>query len=67
MRGFQELKVWQLGVEIALAIYKLTEDFPNREIYDLTSQLRRAGTSIASNIAEGHLRRATKFVFRGNC
>jgi four helix bundle protein len=64
VNSFQELKVWQLGVENALAIYQLTEAFPDRELYGLTSQLRRAGTSIASNIAEGHSRSATKDFIR---
>lgn len=64
MNSFQDLKVWQLGVEIALEVYKLTEGFPDRELYGLTSQLRRAGTSVPSNIAEGHSRRATKDFIR---
>jgi len=34
-------------------LYRLTQQFPHTEIYGLTAQLRRAGISIASNIAEG--------------
>jgi four helix bundle protein len=64
MRGYQDLKVWQLGIEIALEIYRATDSFPQREIYGLTSQLRRASVSIASNIAEGHTRGATKDLIR---
>lgn len=64
MRGYQDLKVWALGVDICLAIYRLTETFPQREIYGLTSQLRRAATSIPSNIAEGHTRGQTKDFIR---
>lgn len=64
MRGYQDLKVWQLGVEISLAIYRLTESFPQREMYGLSSQMRRAGVSIASNIAEGHTRGQTKDLLR---
>jgi four helix bundle protein len=41
---------------MALAIYDLTDAFPPRELYGLTSQLRRAGVSVASNIAEGYSR-----------
>jgi four helix bundle protein len=41
-------------MQLALSIYRLTEEFPKQEIYGLTSQLRRSGVSIASNIAEGY-------------
>jgi four helix bundle protein len=60
MRGYRELKVWQLGVEISLEVYRLTESLPSREMYGLTSQMRRAAISIPSNIAEGHSRGQTK-------
>jgi len=55
----RDLKVWQKSIELTVALYKLTEKFPKDEIYGLTSQLRRAGVSIASNIAEGFGRGAT--------
>jgi four helix bundle protein len=45
-------------MEFARECYELTPDFPNREIYGLASQIRRAAVSIASNIAEGHSRRS---------
>jgi four helix bundle protein len=64
MKGYRDLKVWQLGIEISLAVYRLTDQFPHREIYGLTSQLRRAATSIPSNIAEGHSRGQTKDLLR---
>jgi len=51
--GFRELHVWQRSIELAEAIHRLTAEFPREEIYGLTSQLRRAGISVASNIAEG--------------
>ena len=41
-------------MELTEAVYSLTRTFPQEEIYGLTSQLRRASVSIASNIAEGH-------------
>ena len=41
-------------------IYDVTESFPSKEMYGLTNQLRRAGVSIPSNIAEGHARQSTQ-------
>jgi four helix bundle protein len=64
MRGYQDLKVWQLGVEITIEVYRLTDSFPQREIYALASQMRRAAVSIPSNIAEGHSRGQTKDLIR---
>ena len=45
--------VWQRAMEMTVAIYELTKTFPKEELYGLTSQLRRASVSVASNIAEG--------------
>ncbi|MCG2460797.1 four helix bundle protein [Flavobacteriaceae bacterium F89] len=53
MRDFRKYKVWELGLEITLSMYKITLSFPQEEIYGITSQLRRAAYSIPSNIAEG--------------
>jgi four helix bundle protein len=55
----RDLLVWQKSIQLAITLYKLTEKFPKEEIYGLTSQLRRAGVSIASNIAEGFGRGST--------
>jgi four helix bundle protein len=52
--SFRDLKAWQRAIENSVAIYKLTSGFPSQEIYGLTSQLRRASVSVASNIAEGY-------------
>ena len=51
--SFKDLVVWQRAIELSLEIYKLTAAFPSTEQYGLTSQMRRASVSIASNIAEG--------------
>jgi four helix bundle protein len=52
-QAFQDLKVWQRAMEMTVCIYGLTKSFPKEEMYGLTSQLRRAAVSVASNIAEG--------------
>lgn len=61
IKSYRDLQVWQRGVDIALLVYRLTESFPRAEIYGLTSQMRRAAVSIASNIAEGHSRSNKQF------
>jgi four helix bundle protein len=53
MRDHTKLRAFVLADEVALAIYKVTRDFPKEEIYGLGSQMRRAGVSIPSNIVEG--------------
>jgi len=55
-QSFDDLIVWQKAHTFVLAIYKLTNSFPNSEIYGLTPQFRRAGVSIPANIAEGYKR-----------
>ena len=52
-QAFQDLTVWQRAMEMTVCIYSLTRAFPKDEMYGLTSQLRRASVSVASNIAEG--------------
>lgn len=53
MRNFKTLTVWQKSHALTLKIYDATTAFPKEEIYALTSQLRRAASSVAANIAEG--------------
>ena len=60
IKSFEELIIWQESREFANNIYKLTKNFPQEELYGLTSQVRRAAISIMSNIAEGFDRRTTK-------
>lgn len=52
-QDYRELVVWQKAMQLTELIYRITESFPKSEMYGLTSQIRRAGISIASNIAEG--------------
>ena len=51
--SYRDLVVWQEAKNLAVGVYCLSEHFPKHEIYGLTSQLRRAAVSVASNIAEG--------------
>ncbi len=60
IKSYQDLEVWQLGMEIAEITYQLTRHFPPDEIYGLRIQMRKASVSIPSNIAEGHERDGTK-------
>lgn len=52
-KTFQDLVVWQKAHKFVLAVYLFTETFPQKEMYGLTSQFRRAAVSIPANIAEG--------------
>ena len=52
-KRFQDLIVWQKAHQFVLSVYRLTELFPQNELYGLTSQLRRAVVSVPANIAEG--------------
>ena len=51
---FRDLQVWQRSMQLTVAIYRLTHDFPREETYGITSQMRRSAVSVPSNIAEGH-------------
>jgi len=53
MKDFRELKVWHKAHQLTLHVYEATRGFPREETYGLTSQLRRASSSIATNLAEG--------------
>jgi four helix bundle protein len=65
-KNFQELIVWQKAHQFVLSVYRLSESFPKKEVYGLTSQLRKAAISIAANIAEGFKKKTkpekTKFL-----
>jgi len=53
MKDFRDLKVREKAHELALSCYSLTASFPKHEIFGIVSQIRRAGSSIGANIAEG--------------
>ncbi len=53
MQNYKDLKVWEKAHLFTVEVYKATKSFPKEEVYGLTSQLRRAASFIAANIAEG--------------
>jgi four helix bundle protein len=57
MLPFERFEAWKACHALALAVYQLTAAFPTRELYGLTSQMRRAAFSAAANIAEGSAKR----------
>lgn len=59
-RGFRDLLVWQKSMQLAVAVYRTTQEFPREEVYGIPSQIRRSVISIPSNIAEGHGRLSAK-------
>jgi four helix bundle protein len=56
-KSFEDLVVWQKAHQLVLSVYRFTENFPGKELYGLTSQLRRAAVSIPANVAEGFKKR----------
>ena len=59
--NYKNLKIWQLGIEIADDVFEIVKDFPQNEKYDLSSQINRCSISIPSNIAEGSARTNKSF------
>src|SRR6185437_3417426 len=57
--SYRDLLVWQRSIQMTVALCQLTASFPKEETYGLSTQLRRAGVSVASNIAEGYARTST--------
>ena len=53
MSHFEELKVWQKAVDLAVKVYEITKKDPFNKDYGLIDQMRRSSVSISSNIAEG--------------
>ncbi|MET3523574.1 MULTISPECIES: four helix bundle protein [unclassified Mesorhizobium] len=52
--SYKDLIVWQQAMDLAVAVYGATKSWPKEELYGLTSQVRRAASSIPANIAEGY-------------
>ena len=60
IRSYRDLEAWRQAVHITKVVYRMSEHFPSDERFGLTSQIRRAAVSIASNIAEGWGRGTTQ-------
>mgnify|MGYP000306518266 CR=1 FL=1 len=60
VKNYRDLRVWQAAMDLVVMVYEKSEKFPAKELYGLTSQIRRAAVSVPSNIAEGHTRESTK-------
>ena len=55
-QDYHNLIVWRKAIDLTVCICRVTDSFPKSELYGLTSQIRRASVSVASNIAEGRVR-----------
>lgn len=62
IKSYKDLEVWKFSIKLTNAVYDVTSGFPKEELFGLTSQMRRAAVSIASNIAEGSVRSRKEFV-----
>ena len=60
IKSFTDLEAWKEGHKLVLMVYKATENFPQKEVFGITSQMRRAAVSITSQIAEGFSRQSYK-------
>jgi len=58
--AYRDLIAWRKATQLAVEICRVTQKFPKDELYGLTSQMRRAAVSVASNIAEGKGRYSRK-------
>ena len=60
MRDYTKIEAWKLADDLTVAIYQSTQLFPREELYGLTSQLRRAASSVPANIVEGSARESQR-------
>ena len=58
--AFEKLEVWQMSRALVADVYRITENFPEKEKFGLTNQIRRASTSVSANLAEGSARLSSK-------
>ncbi len=60
MKWHHNLEVWKRAIKFVTDIYKITDKFPENEVYGLSQQMRKSAVSIPSNIAEGAGRNSTR-------
>jgi len=60
VQKYEDLIVWQKGIDLVVEVYNLVKLLPNEELYALSNQMKRAAYSIPTNIAEGQERGTTK-------
>ncbi len=60
LKDYRELIAWQKAMDLVELVYRATDGFPRKEVYGLTSQMRRAVVSVPCNIAEGQARTTTR-------
>ena len=60
VRSYKDLVAWQKSMDLVTAVYRISQGFPEEEIFGLVSQIRCAAVSVPSNIAEGHARTSKK-------
>jgi len=63
-KDYKDLVVWQRAIDLVIEVYRIVKVLPQEEVYDLSSQMRRAAVSIPSNIAEGYGRNSDNELIR---
>lgn len=64
IKNYRDLEAWNVGMDVAMRTYDVTDRFPSEERFGLTSQMRRAAGSVPSNIAEGQAWNASRVFLR---
>lgn len=68
IKNFYELDAWKKGHNLVIDVYKISKNFPKEEMYGITSQIRRAASSVTANISEGferyHFNDKTRFYYQ---
>ncbi|MBC8230202.1 four helix bundle protein [bacterium] len=64
LKSYRDLDIWKRSCTMVTTVYSATSEFPKREMFGLTRQIRRAAVSVPSNIAEGAARLYTREYIR---
>ncbi|MFI4897136.1 MAG: four helix bundle protein [Phycisphaerales bacterium JB059] len=60
VQSYQDLEVWQVGMDLVAQIYRISAELPSEERFGLVAQVRRAAVSVPANVAEGYGRQSTR-------